>query len=127
MSQTALNRALCAFIQASPTPFHAVATMAAELEGAGFTRLDETAAWQLNPQGRYYVTRNQSSLIAFRLDAATLLEQGWRMAGAHTIAQDEKSCVIFGMPKEAIEMGGVDEILPLSKITGAILSRVSSS
>jgi aspartyl aminopeptidase len=79
-----LNRALCAFIQASPTPFHAVATMAAQLEGAGFTRLDEAAAWQLQPQGRYYVTRNQSSIIAFRLDAATLLEQGWRMAGAHT-------------------------------------------
>jgi two-component system chemotaxis response regulator CheB len=47
--------------------------------------------------------------------------------GAHTIAQDEKSCVIFGMPKEAISLGGVDEVLPLSKITGAILSRVGSS
>jgi aspartyl aminopeptidase len=81
---TALNQALCAFIQASPTPFHAVATMAAQLEGAGFTRLDETAAWQLQPQGRYYVARNQSSIIAFRLDASSLLEQGWRMAGAHT-------------------------------------------
>jgi aspartyl aminopeptidase len=80
----ALNRALCAFIQASPTPFHAVAAMAAQLEGAGFTRLDEAAAWQLQPQGRYYVTRNQSSLIAFRLDMPSLLEQGWRMAGAHT-------------------------------------------
>ncbi len=80
----ALNRALCAFIQDSPTPFHAVAAMATQLEGAGFTRLDEAAAWQLQPQGRYYVTRNQSSLIAFRLDASTLLEQGWRMAGAHT-------------------------------------------
>lgn len=80
----ALNRALCAFIQASPTPFHAVASMAAQLEGAGFTRLDESAAWHLQPQGKYYVTRNQSSLIAFRLDAGTLLEQGWRMAGAHT-------------------------------------------
>lgn len=80
----ALNQALCAFIQASPTPFHAVATMAAQLEGAGFKKLDETAAWQLQPQGRYYVTRNQSSIIAFRLDTNSLLEQGWRMAGAHT-------------------------------------------
>lgn len=84
MSQTALNHALCAFIQASPTPFHAVAAMVAQLEGAGFTRLDESAVWQLQSQGRYYVTRNQSSLIAFRLDAATLLEQGLRMVGAHT-------------------------------------------
>jgi two-component system, chemotaxis family, protein-glutamate methylesterase/glutaminase len=46
--------------------------------------------------------------------------------GAHTIAQDEKSCVIFGMPREAIEIGAVDEILPLSQIAGAILSRVNS-
>jgi two-component system chemotaxis response regulator CheB len=47
--------------------------------------------------------------------------------GAHTIAQDEKSCVIFGMPKEAIDLGGVDEVLPLSKVAEAILSRVGSS
>ena len=36
--------------------------------------------------------------------------------GAHTIAQDEASCVVFGMPKEAIRLGGVDEILPLQGI-----------
>ncbi len=47
--------------------------------------------------------------------------------GAHTIAQDEKSCVIFGMPKEAIELGGVDEVLPLTQIAGAIIARVNSS
>jgi two-component system, chemotaxis family, protein-glutamate methylesterase/glutaminase len=47
--------------------------------------------------------------------------------GAHTIAQDEKSSVIFGMPREAIELGGVDEVLPLTQIAGAILSKVNSS
>jgi two-component system, chemotaxis family, protein-glutamate methylesterase/glutaminase len=47
--------------------------------------------------------------------------------GAHTIAQDEKSCVIFGMPKEAIALGGVDQILPLSQIGRAILARVINS
>lgn len=40
--------------------------------------------------------------------------------GARTIAQDEQSCVVFGMPKEAIAMGGVDEVLPLSRVAGAI-------
>lgn len=40
--------------------------------------------------------------------------------GARTIAQDEQSCVVFGMPKEAIASGGVDEILPLSRVAGAI-------
>jgi two-component system chemotaxis response regulator CheB len=47
--------------------------------------------------------------------------------GAHTIAQDEKSCVIYGMPKEAVELGGVDEVLPLSQIAGAILAKIDSS
>jgi two-component system chemotaxis response regulator CheB len=47
--------------------------------------------------------------------------------GAHTIAQDEKSCVIYGMPKEAVELGGVDEVLPLSQIAGEILAKIDSS
>lgn len=42
-------------------------------------------------------------------------------AGAYTIAQDEESCVVFGMPKEAIKLGGVDRILPLEKIAGDVL------
>jgi two-component system chemotaxis response regulator CheB len=42
-------------------------------------------------------------------------------AGAHTIAQDEKSCIVFGMPKEAIKLGGVDEIQPLDKIAERVL------
>jgi two-component system, chemotaxis family, protein-glutamate methylesterase/glutaminase len=41
-------------------------------------------------------------------------------AGAATIAQDEKSCVVFGMPKVAIELGGVDQVLPLTKIAQAV-------
>jgi len=44
-----------------------------------------------------------------------------KQAGAHTIAQDEASCVVFGMPKEAIERGGVDEVLPLERIAAAVL------
>jgi two-component system chemotaxis response regulator CheB len=41
--------------------------------------------------------------------------------GAATIAQDEESCVVFGMPKKAIELGAVDRVLPLSAIAGAVL------
>jgi two-component system, chemotaxis family, protein-glutamate methylesterase/glutaminase len=44
-----------------------------------------------------------------------------RRAGAHTIAQDEESCVVFGMPKEAIAMGGAVEVLPLDWIPPGIL------
>jgi two-component system chemotaxis response regulator CheB len=42
-------------------------------------------------------------------------------AGARTIAQDEASCVVFGMPKEAIARGGVDEVLPLPRIAPQVL------
>ncbi|MBF0456319.1 MAG: chemotaxis response regulator protein-glutamate methylesterase [Nitrospirae bacterium] len=42
-------------------------------------------------------------------------------AGAITIAQDEASCVVFGMPNEAIKHGGVDKVLPLDKITREVL------
>ncbi|PAF45268.1 CheB methylesterase domain-containing protein [Helicobacter sp. 11S02629-2] len=42
--------------------------------------------------------------------------------GAYTIAQDEKSCVVFGMPKKAIEAGAVREILPLDKIPARIVA-----
>lgn len=45
-------------------------------------------------------------------------------AGAHTIAQDEKSCIVFGMPKEAIAAGGVDRIIPLKSIPEAIIHGV---
>jgi two-component system chemotaxis response regulator CheB len=41
--------------------------------------------------------------------------------GARTLAQDEESCVVFGMPKEAIRAGAVDQVLPLERIAGAIL------
>ncbi len=44
-----------------------------------------------------------------------------KQAGAYTIAQDEASCVVFGMPNEAIKLGGVDKILPLEAIAGAVL------
>jgi len=42
-------------------------------------------------------------------------------AGAFTIAQDEKTCVVFGMPKEAISLGGVDKVLPLEMIAPEVL------
>jgi two-component system chemotaxis response regulator CheB len=48
-----------------------------------------------------------------------------KSAGATTIAQDEKSCVVFGMPREAIERGAVDQVLPLGQIPAAILRTAS--
>jgi len=45
-----------------------------------------------------------------------------KKAGAHTVAQDERSCIVFGMPKEAISAGAVDSVAPLSRIPRLILS-----
>jgi two-component system chemotaxis response regulator CheB len=44
-----------------------------------------------------------------------------KQAGAFTIAQDEETCVVFGMPKKAIELHAVDRVLPLGAIAGAVL------
>lgn len=46
--------------------------------------------------------------------------------GSWTIAQDELSCVVFGMPNEAIKKGAVDQVVPLSGIAGAILARTGA-
>lgn len=84
MNQTSFNENLLAFLQASPTPFHAVENMASALDTAGFTRLLEGDTWQLQPGGKYYVTRNGSSIIGFVYGTADLPATGIRMAGAHT-------------------------------------------
>ncbi len=47
--------------------------------------------------------------------------------GAFTIAQDEKTSIVFGMPKEAINLGGVDKVLPLQKITKTVLNYLSTN
>ena len=54
--------------------------------------------------------------------AAGLMEM--RTAGAHTLAQDEDSCVVFGMPKEAIKRGGVERVVPLTAIGREILGQL---
>lgn len=48
-----------------------------------------------------------------------------RQRGARTIAQDEESCVVFGMPREAIALGGAEQVLPLEHIASAILESAS--
>lgn len=58
-------------------------------------------------------------------DGATgMLEM--HQAGAYTLAQDEESCVVFGMPKEAIARGGVDEVVPLQELARRLAVWLSS-
>ena len=72
------------FLKNSPSPFHATQSMCAALQAAGYQALDERETWQLEPQGRYYVTRNDSSIIAIQLGHSDPVEHGIRMVGAHT-------------------------------------------
>lgn len=84
LSQSHFNQELLAFIQASPTAFHAANTMAQQLFAAGFVELDEAAAWNLQAGKRYFIKRNDSSIIAFVYGKKNLLDTGIRMLGAHT-------------------------------------------
>jgi len=80
MTRQDFNDGLLGFLDASPTPFHAVANIAGMLENAGFTYLDERGEWALEAGGRYYTTRNASSVIAFTYTGET----DYVMFGAHT-------------------------------------------
>jgi len=78
------NQGLLNFLNESPTPFHAVSYMRSELDDAGFEQLKEGDEWNLTEGGRYYVTRNDSSIIAFVNNTKDISERGITMAGAHT-------------------------------------------
>lgn len=60
-------KGLMRFIEASPTAFHAADSLCGALEEAGFVRLNECEAWKIAPGGSYFVTRNRSAVIAFRV------------------------------------------------------------
>jgi aspartyl aminopeptidase len=116
MSETAadsLVRGLLDFIDASPTPYHAVHEAAQRLEAAGFVKLDEASAWQIRPAARVYTTRGGSSLAAFILGERPPHESGFVLIGAHTDSPnlrikplpDVRSC---GYHQLAVELyGGV--------------------
>ncbi len=61
------TKALTSFLEKSPTAFHAVHEIGEILNSEGFTRLNESGSWKLERGGKYYVTRNNSSIIAFAL------------------------------------------------------------
>ncbi|MFN4325074.1 MAG: M18 family aminopeptidase [Azonexus sp.] len=90
------------FIDASPSPWHAVATCEARLQAAGFSRLDETERWSLQAGDQRYVVRGGAAIIAFIVGHQPLAETGLRLIGAHT---DSPGLRI--KPRPAEEAGGV--------------------
>ncbi|KAL2213343.1 peptidase M18, aminopeptidase I [Sarocladium strictum] len=74
------------FVNASPTPYHAVATASARLEKAGYTLIRERDSWAstLRPGGKYYLTRNGSSIVAFAVGRNWRPGNAIAIVGAHT-------------------------------------------
>lgn len=84
MKAESFNPGLMAFLDESPSPFHAVTAMQRTLQEHGFNDLDPNAPWTVGDRDKALVLRNGSSLIAFRMGSASLIESGVRMIGAHT-------------------------------------------
>ena len=84
MKAESFNPGLMAFLDESPSPFHAVTAMQRTLQEHGFNDLDPNAPWTIGDRDKALVLRNGSSLIAFRMGSASLIESGVRMIGAHT-------------------------------------------
>ncbi|HQM87272.1 MAG TPA: M18 family aminopeptidase [Methylotenera sp.] len=80
----ALAQDLLNFIDASPSPWHVVETAKQHLLAQGFSSLSEADPWQLKAGAKYFVTRNDASIIAFTLGSEDLVESGFRIVGAHT-------------------------------------------
>ncbi len=81
MNKEDFNEGLLGFLDASPTPFHATQNISAMLNNAGFIALDEREKWELKAGEKYFVTRNDSSVIAFTYPKS---EKNYVMVGAHT-------------------------------------------
>jgi aspartyl aminopeptidase len=75
---------LLAFLDRSPTPYHAVAEVRRRLEAAGFRELRESEAWDLGPGDRRFAVRGGGSLVALQIGSVSPAEAGFRVVGAHT-------------------------------------------
>ena len=99
MNKEDFNEGLLGFLDASPTPFHATLNMSMMFKNAGFIELDEREKWELEAGKKYYVTRNDSSVIAFTYPKE---KKSYVMLGAHTDSPNLKL-----KPKPLIKEHGV--------------------
>ena len=74
---------LLQFLNSSPTPFHAVQSIKRQLVDSGFLELRESQLWETEQDGKYYVTRGETSIVAW-IQGASLPEHGAHIVGAHT-------------------------------------------
>lgn len=74
------------FIYESPTSFHAVFEMEKILKENGFKELRESDSWKLELEGKYYVKKNHSALVAFKVNSEDVENEGFKIVGSHTDA-----------------------------------------
>lgn len=84
LTQEEINDGLISYITNSPTAFHASENIASELLENGYSELFESDKWNLNKGGKYFVKRNDSAIIAFKMTSGDIILDGVRMVGAHT-------------------------------------------
>lgn len=94
------NSDLMVFLDASPTPFHAVRCMSELLAKSGFTELNESDNWTLQTGDKHFLSRNGSSIIAFTVGSTPLTTAGLRMTGAHT---DSPCLMVKPQPEIAVK------------------------
>ena len=110
------NSDLMAFLDASPTPFHAVKCMSEILTKSGFTELNESDNWTLKSGDKHFISRNGSSIIAFSVGSAPLVTAGLRMTGAHT----DSPCLMVKPQPEIAKKGYIQ--LGVEVYGGALLN-----
>lgn len=79
-----LSDDLLRFIDASKSVYHATAQITDRLEAAGFICLDEKSSWNLESGNDYYIIRNSSAVVAFKMGSQPFIDAGFHIAGAHT-------------------------------------------
>lgn len=102
---------LLSFLNSSVTAYQATACLKRELLEAGFVELQESEPWSLEARQRYFVTRNETSLIAFIMPEVHDVEVEFRLVGAHTDSpafkvKSQGSVVANGCMKSTIEVYG---------------------
>lgn len=98
------------FLNAAPTTYHAVQECITRLEKKGFGALRETEKWdgQLQPGGRYYFTRNRSTIIAFTVGAKYVPGNRFKIVGCHTDSPTLKLKPVTKIEKHGYAQVGVE-------------------
>jgi len=100
-----LAKSFVDFVNKSVTAFHAVDTAKSILVGAGFQQISEKEKWNVQPKGKYFFTRNQSTIVAFAVGGKYERGNGFSIIGAHT-----DSPHLMVKPRMSVEKDGFVQV-----------------